>query len=126
MLAKKYRFHGYNSLRFAYTKGKVTRSKYISLKSSKNNRRVDSRVAVVVSKKVTKKAPVRNRIRRRIYEAMQANWSNIQPGHDIIVTIFDERVAHEPHEKLVTTIQKLLSEAHLLDVQKEHPENDRN
>lgn len=113
MLAKRYRFHGHNSLRFVYTKGKTVRARYISLKYCKNNRRTDSRVAVVVSKKVTKKAPVRNRIRRRLYEGMRQEWAMIQPGYDIVVTVFDERVANEPYEKLAATIADLLASAHL-------------
>lgn len=114
MLTKKYRFHGHNSLRFVYTKGKIVRARYISIKYCKNDRRQHSRVAVVVSKKVTKKAPLRNRMRRRIYEIIRQQWVYIPPGYDIVVTIFDERVAHEPYEKLSATIHELLKSAHLL------------
>lgn len=113
MLARTYRFHGHNSLRFVYTKGKVVRAQYVSLKFQRNNRRTESRLAVVVSKKVTKKAPIRNRIRRRVYEVFRLKWAMIQPGYDMVVTIFDERVAHEPHEKLQKTIHELLERAEL-------------
>lgn len=113
MLAKKYRFHGHNSLRFVYTKGSIVRARYISIKYCKNNRRQHSRVAVVVSKKVTKKAPLRNRMRRRVYEVIRQQWANIPPGYDMVITIFDERVAHEPHQKLEATMKGLLDDAGL-------------
>lgn len=114
MLAKRYRFHGHNSLRYVYTKGRVVRARYISVKYVKNSRREQSRVAVVVSKKVTKKAPTRNRIRRRVYEVIRNEWLYIQPKNDIIITVFDERVAHEPHERLAATIHELLQQARLI------------
>lgn len=51
------------------------------------------RIAVVVSKKVSKSAVTRNRIRRRLYEIVRHNDSQLAPGTDIIITIFDEQLA---------------------------------
>ncbi len=113
MIAKQYRFHGHNSLRFAYTKGKTVRSKYVSLRYLPNPRRKDSRLAVVVTKKVTKKAPVRNRIRRRSYEAMRLHWPMLTPGYDLILTIFDERVSVIESLELNKIVVDLLTQAEL-------------
>ena len=113
MLAKKFRFHGYGSLKFAYAKGKVVRARYLNLKFVKNNRRADSRLAIVVSKKITKKAPARNRMRRRLYEAFRQEWPMIQPGYDLVVTVFDERVATVDSETLGQLVHELLEQSRL-------------
>lgn len=113
MIAKKYRFHGYGSLKFLYSKGKTVRGQYCSLKYIDNPRREDSRIAVVVGRKVSKKAPVRNRIRRRVYEAMRSHWAMLKPQHDMIITIFDERIATISHDELNKIIVEMLSKAEL-------------
>lgn len=114
MLAKRYRFHGYGSLKFLYSKGSVARSRYCSLKYINNPRRTDSRLAVVVAKKVSKKAPVRNRIRRRLYEALRQQWAMIPPGHDMIITVFDPAVAEISAEHINKIVVDLLTQAQLL------------
>jgi len=113
MLAKRYRFHGYGSLKFLYNKGKISRARFCSLKFIDNPRREDSRLAVVVAKKVSKKAPIRNRIRRRIYEAIRLHWPMLKPGHDMIITIFDESVASVSPAELNRIIVQLLTQADL-------------
>ena len=65
MLGKLHRFHGYNALNLAHKQGQVVRGPAMSLKYMLNTRRQIYRVAVVVSKKVSKSAVTRNRIRRR-------------------------------------------------------------
>ena len=113
MLAKKFRFHGYGSLKFVYSKGKTARSRYLSLKYCANSRREGSRLAVVVSKKNTKIAPRRNRMRRRIYEAVRARWSMIKPGYDLVITVFDDRVGTVPATEIDQLVHELLSQANL-------------
>ena len=71
MLAFKNRFHGHGSLRYVYRNGKVIRHHQMTLKWTTNPRRKTPRVAVVVGKKIYKGAVGRNRIRRRVYEAMR-------------------------------------------------------
>ena len=113
MIAKKYRFHGYGALKFVYTKGKTVRARFVSLKFHENTRRTESRLAVVVPKKVAKKAPERNRIRRRIYEAMRVNWDSIKTPHDLVITVFDEKMASISVEELTRIIKDLIRQANL-------------
>ena len=114
MLAKRFRFHGYNSLKFVYSKGSTARARYLSLKYAANSRRQDSRLAVVVSKKITKKSPDRNRMRRRLYEVMRRDWENIKPGYDLVITVFDERVGTISSEELESLVHDMLRSAELL------------
>ncbi len=113
MLAKGYRFHGYGSLKFLYSKGRVVRSRFCNLKFISNPRRDSSRLAIVVAKKVSKKAPVRNRIRRRLYEAMRQHWPMLKPGHDLIITVFDSSMAEISSEELNRIVVELLTQADL-------------
>ena len=113
MIAKKFRFHGYGSLKFVYSKGDSVRSRFLAMKYIKNTRRSDSRLSVVVSKKVAKKSPTRNTIRRRIYEVMRLRWSMIEPGYDMVITVFDERIATIDSPQLQQYVEELLSQAKL-------------
>ena len=49
-----------------------------------------SRVAIVVSKKISKKAVVRNRIKRRLSAALRDSWQTVRPGYDIVVTVRED------------------------------------
>jgi ribonuclease P protein component len=105
MLDKDHRFHGLNSLSFAYKRGQVVRASTAALKYVLNKRRTTFRAAVVVSRKVDKSAVVRNRIRRRLYEAIGQH--KITEPYDLVFTVFSSQLATaEPSEitKLVTDL----------------------
>lgn len=114
MIAKRYRFHGYSALRFVYTKGTTVRNKGLTLRYAQNKHRAESRLAVVVSKKVAKRAPVRNRIRRRIYESVRQRWAMILPGYDLVISVFDQDVAEIPAEKIDHMVDDVLQKAKLI------------
>lgn len=111
MLSKTHRFHGYNALNFAHTKGQVVRGQNFSLKYALNTRRQTYRVAVVVSKKVSKSAVVRNRIRRRIFEAIRQQAKAIKEPYDLIVMVYSADTATMPSQELATHIQSQLQKA---------------
>lgn len=93
MLSRGYRFHGYNSLNFAYKNGQTVRGPLLGLKYALNPRRRTFRVAVVVSKKVSKSAVTRNRIRRRITEVVREQGSAIDRPYDLVFSAFNEQLA---------------------------------
>ena len=106
MLTKQQRFHGHNSLRQVYNKGAsaYTRTlKMLLLDTNSNN----SRVAVVVSKKVHKSAVIRNRIRRRIYSVVAKQLASKPNSADIIFIVNDASVANVAHAQLVQEIESL-------------------
>jgi len=111
MLSRTHRFHGLNSLSFAYRHGQVVRGPELALKYSLNKRRQTYRVAVVVSKKVDKSAVVRNRIRRRVYEAFRTLDSTVSQPYDLIFTVFSSQVATMPMPELQQQIRKRLRQA---------------
>ena len=114
MLAKEYRFHRQNDVKRVYRSGESARSGPFGLKYLKQSKPGDSRVAVVVSKKVDKSAVVRNRIRRRIYEIIRTHWESVKQGNDIVITVFNVSVEKEKHQELEHRILKLLKSADLV------------
>jgi ribonuclease P protein component len=113
MLAADYRFHGHRSLSFLLHRGRTIRGEHIGLKFIQNNRRQESRCAVVVARKVTKRAPVRNRIRRRIYELIRAEWPTIAKGYDFAFFVYDQEIASLEHNALKEQIDSLLERANM-------------
>ena len=113
MLSKKYRFHSRGGIRFTYHNGKTIRHPKISLVFAKNIKN-KQRFAVVVSKKVLKFAVGRNRIRRRIYEAIRAELPNIKYPIDCIFTVYHKEVKDIPFPELQALVHDLLSEANVI------------
>lgn len=114
MISKKYRFHGHGSLRYVYQNGKTVRSSLMSLKFVANSHRPNYRLAVVVSKKVNKSAVARNRIRRRLYEAVRRQQENIGP-YDMVITVFGELVATIPADGIEKSVAVLLKNAKIIN-----------
>ncbi len=80
----------------------------LSLKFARREPGRPYRLAVVVSRKVSKSAVRRNRIRRRLYEQVRQSQVEIAGGTDMVITVFDERLADLPPTKLQTAVDDLL------------------
>jgi ribonuclease P protein component len=111
MISQAHRFHGRNSLRFVYQRGQNIRGGAVSLRFIENPRRRQYRVAVVVSRKVSKSAVVRNRIRRRIYEMVRENARRCHKPLDLVFTVYGDTVAELPHAELEELIVSQLTKA---------------
>jgi ribonuclease P protein component len=116
VVSKKHRFKGNNSLRYLYKKGATLRSSTLTVRHLKNNRTPEYRVAVVVSKKVTKSAPKRNRIRRRIYEIIRLNAPKYLQNHDIAIIVYSDKLATIKHQDLEETLIGMLQQIKLVDI----------
>lgn len=114
MISSLFRFHGHGSLRYVYTNGKAVRSQYATIKWVKNTRRSHSRISVVVSKKIIKKAVGRNRIRRRLYEFMRRQLSAIEGVYDIVIIVTSAELRTIPADELEEYFTTLLHKAELL------------
>ena len=112
MLSKKFRFHSRGGVHSTYQNGDTFRGGRISLVFTENSRK-KQRFAVVVSKKVLKSAVGRNRIRRRVYEAIRLERPRVSMPCDCIFVIYNKDVADLPFKELRGLIRDLLSEAKL-------------
>ena len=68
-------------------------------------------MAVVVSKKVEKSAVGRNRIRRRIYEALRLNLEAIPKKTDYIFVVYSKDVMTMEFTELEKMISRLVEES---------------
>lgn len=115
MLAKKYRFHGYGSLKYVFRNGRKARNRYLGLRVTYNPRREHTRVAVIVSKKIHKSAVVRNRIRRRIYEVVRHELPRFGGAYDIAITVLSAEVIMTSPVELTIDVRRLLAELGLYE-----------
>ncbi len=114
MIAKQHRFHGYSSLNFVYRHGSSVRERQLALRYVRNDRRSTYRAAVIVSRKIHKAATDRNRIRRRLYEAIRLQGAAITGPYDLVFTVYDDRLIGLPPAGLERLVISLLQKAGVL------------
>ena len=93
-----------------YQHGKTLRRSKMSLVFVENTRGF-TRMSVVVSKKVEKTAVGRNRIRRRVYEALRKNLDYIPKKTDYIFVVFSRDVMTMPFKDLEKMLGELVEES---------------
>lgn len=86
MLARPQRLRRSRDIGRVATKGTWKASPNITVRVLPNNLAI-TRAAVIISKKVDKRATVRNRCRRRLQEALRLQFPRLTPGFDILVYI---------------------------------------
>lgn len=118
MFAKRNRFHGTAALRWVYKGGQQARGRHMAIRVRPQDNQV-TRVAVVVSRKVSKSAVVRNRIRRRLYEVVRTRLTTEAAGLAIVITVYDETLGVIPVQELYKETEYLLSKARTMST---HPE----
>ena len=112
MLSNKYRFHSRGGVKFVYRHGKTLRRPDLSLVFCDNDRG-KTRFAVVVSKKVNKTAVGRNRIRRRLYEAIRLDFDKFKKPRDYIFVVYNRNLKDLPFSELQKLLRSLLEESML-------------
>ena len=120
MLNRAHRFHGLHALDFVYKQGQTVRGPAVTLKFVKNNRQQQFRVAVVVSKKVSKSAVKRNRMRRRVFAIVREQLEQLGEPYDLVFMIYDADVVTMDSEVLQKQVQGLLRKAAILPAPKLH------
>jgi ribonuclease P protein component len=86
MIAKKFRLHKKSDFdELAKSSHKFYSNNFV-LRFVKNNEDL-SCFAVVVSKKISLKAVIRNKIRRRVYEVIRLNMDSFKKGFKIIIFV---------------------------------------
>lgn len=108
MLARTHRFHGHHSV--MRVRGKSVRFAHGRIVYALNSRRTDYRVAVVVSKKVAKSAVTRNRIRRRLFEAIRVSKRLEGVNADVVVLVSDPGVKDVPATDLFMQIDRVCAQ----------------
>ena len=113
MLQRKNRFSGLGSVRPALKYGQRIRGRNVAASVLKG-RKQHSRFSVLVSKKVSKKAATRNRIRRRVMSVLEQEIPKlIDQPYDVVISVFDKNLANCPYDELYGEVKLLLKKARL-------------
>ena len=105
-LNKKNRLKKKKDFEGVFKKGKAVKGNFLFVRYLKNNLEFP-RFAFVVSSRVSKKAVVRNRIRRALSEAARSELKNVQP-RDIIM-IADKKIADISRENMIQDTRLVLT-----------------
>lgn len=89
MLAKRNRLKKQKDFERVFKKGRGTKEDFLYLKVVKNELE-SSRFGFVVSKKFSKKAVLRNKIRRRLAELVRIKLPKIKKGIDVVIVVMPE------------------------------------
>jgi len=114
MLARKFRLRLKNDFKKVFELGKFYPEKFLAIKILSNGSDVP-RFGFIVSKKVSKKATVRNKVKRRLRESVRLKIKSglIKDGFDAIVLTRPETAAKNFAE-IDEAMNKLLKKARVL------------
>ncbi|MDR0423285.1 MAG: ribonuclease P protein component [Rickettsiales bacterium] len=105
----------FKSNKFIFIKTPIIQPKNDSLKKMLDTNVDFVRLLVVVSKKVDKRAVIRNRIRRRVKEAFRTSLNNLQNHHDYQI-IVKKNIADVEFNEIKTEIE-LVKKNNSLEIQ---------
>lgn len=86
MLASSNRLRKTRDISRVHSRGRFSNAENMTAKFVKNGH-PGSRIVVVVGKKISKKATVRNRIRRRLAAELNTQWETVPSGYDIVIMV---------------------------------------
>jgi len=107
MLSRLYRLKKRNDFSRLLENGKAKTTRFLSIKFIDNDQKT-SRFGFLVGKKAFKKASLRNKIKRRLREALKENLSLIEPGKDVAFLAragFEDRSARESSEEILCLLK---------------------
>ncbi|MCD6149424.1 ribonuclease P protein component [bacterium] len=113
MLPKKYRLTGKKDFEKVFKFGQGRHAKILGIKFAKNNLG-NSRFGFIVSKKVSPKAVVRNKIKRQAREIIQSNLSDIKNGLDVVI-VCHPGITEKNYQEIEKEILGIAGEINLLN-----------
>ena len=115
MLSKENRLKKKKDFEEVFKKGKGFREDFLFLKIKKNELGV-SRIGFVVSKKISRKAVQRNKIKRRLREVMKFYLSKIETGFDIVF-LAKPGIGEKDFQEIKEIAQKIFKKAKIFKLQ---------
>ena len=112
MLPKKNRLKKRRDFESVFRKGKGFRENFLFLKKNKNNLH-QTRFGFIVGKRVSPKATVRNKIRRRLSSLVQKRLAKIKNGFDVIL-IAQPGLEDKNFREVEKIIDRLFQEAKVI------------
>jgi len=113
MLAKQYCLQKNKDFESVFKNGRIFSDEFLFLKVKKNNLQ-DSRFGFIIGKKISKKAVVRNKIKRRLREIIRKKLASIESGFDVVIGA-KEKIINKDYWEIEKEIGKLLKKAGLYE-----------
>ena len=113
MLSKANRLKKSKDFERVFKKGKGFKETFLFFKVAKNNLEV-SRFGFIISKRFSKKAFLRNKIKRRLRELIRVKLPEIKKGFDGIF-IIEKELGRKNFQELGEIIDKLFKKAKLIN-----------
>lgn len=111
MLPKKFRLAKKKDFEKIHKFGKFSGQDFLAIKTVKNNLNV-SRFGFLIGLKISKKATVRNKVKRRLRETIRLRLDKIKPGFDVAVFARPE-IVEKDYLEIDKTIDKVFKKARL-------------
>ena len=116
MLAKPYRLRKYRDFSRVYQKGKRSRTNCLAIcvyQRSPQTITEPTRIGITVGQKVSKRAVIRNLVKRRIRAACRHLLPQLKPGRDVVIVARAASTHCEYHEFL-QQLKQLFTNAEML------------
>jgi ribonuclease P protein component len=112
MFAKNNRLRKTKEIDLVFKQGKSAFEKALGIKTKKNDLS-NTKITVLVSVKVSKKAVERNLLKRRIRAALRENISNFKGSYDLVV-VTQPSAKNLDYVEIQQTIKKLLKKLKII------------
>jgi len=112
MLPSEYRLRHEKDIKTLFARGKSVFGIWVGMKYRPNGLEV-SRFAIAVGTKVSKKAVVRNRLKRQIRAVIQDHLTEMKPGFDVLFFVKKE-ILEKDFKEIEKQVLQSLKKANLL------------
>ena len=117
-LPKAYRLRDRKDYRAVYEQGIRRYSPHLTLIALNSGKGAvsppETKIGISIGKKVSKKAVVRNRIKRQIKSAFRNNLRGIEPGWKIVIVVKPQAIECK-YEHFLRELEKLLKQAKIIN-----------
>ena len=112
VLPKENRLNKKKDFQKVFKKGKGIKENLLTFKWTPNNLKV-SRFSFIVSKKISKKAVLRNKIKRRLREKVKTELPRFKKGIDGVIIVNPE-AAKKKSQEMIGSLNKIFSRAKII------------
>lgn len=112
LLPSKNRLNKNKDFQKVFKEGKGIKENFLIFKWAPNNLKV-SRFGFVLSKKISKKATLRNRIKRKLREKIKAELPRLQKGIDGVIVV-KPGATKEKTQEIIDSLNKIFFRAKLI------------
>lgn len=96
-----------------FDSGETVKDSFLFIKFLKNESRKSSRFGIVISSKVSKKAIVRNRVRRQISEIIRNNLKRVVNSIDVVI-VTNSKIVDKEFTEIEKVVLRLLKKSKIL------------